>query len=235
LEIILRIVDDSRLEMFKPLWGKAMITTWAYIHGHLTGIIANQQPVIYPEEADKSTQFVHMCNQMKVPIIFLHNVTGFMVGLKAERAGLIKKGAKFVSAISTSLVPHITILIGASYGAGNYAMCGRAFKPRFLFSWPISRCSAMGPEQLSGVMESITRTSAERKGRKIDEAQLSAQTETLKSRVDRDSVAYKLSSYLHDDGVIDPRDTRDTLGICLDVVKNMPIKTNPGSKNLARI
>lgn len=158
-----------------------------------------------------------------------------MVGLKAERAGLIKKGAKFVSAISTSLVPHISILIGASYGAGNYAMCGRAFEPSFLFSWPISRCSAMGPEVLSGVMESITRTSAERAGRLIDEAHMAAETETLRARVDRDSTAYRLSSYLHDDGIIDPRDTRDVLGMCLEIVKNTPIKTNPGSKNLARI
>lgn len=158
-----------------------------------------------------------------------------MVGLKAERAGLIKKGAKFVSAISTSLVPHISILIGASYGAGNYAMCGRAFKPRFIFAWPISRCSALGPDQLSSVMESITRTSAGRGGRQVDEAELSAETETLKARVDRDSMAYSLSSYLHDDGIIDPRDTRDVLGICLEVVKNTPVNTNPGSKNLARM
>ncbi|OQV08555.1 Carboxyl transferase domain-containing protein [Cladophialophora immunda] len=235
MEVILRIVDDARLESFKPLWGKAMITTWAYVFGHLTGIIANQRPIISPDESDKSTQFVHICNQMKVPIVFLHNVTGFMVGLKAERAGLIKKGAKFVSAISTSLVPHISILIGASYGAGNYAMCGRAFKPRFLFAWPTSRCSAMGPEQLSGVMDSITRTSAERSARPVDEARLSAQAEALKARVERDSTAYRYSSYLHDDGIIDPRDTRDVLGICLEVVKNTQIKTNPGSRNLARI
>ncbi|KIW77811.1 hypothetical protein Z517_07644 [Fonsecaea pedrosoi CBS 271.37] len=235
MEVLLRIVDDARLESFKPLWGKAMITAWAYIHGHLTGIIANQRPIISPDESDKSTQFVHLCNQMKVPIIFLHNVTGFMVGLKAERAGLIKKGAKFVSAISTSLVPHISVLVGASYGAGNYAMCGRAFKPRFLFAWPNSRCSAMGPEQLSGVMESITRTSAERSSRPVNEADLSAQTEELKARVDRDSTAYRYSSYLHDDGIIDPRDTRDVLGMCLEVVKNTPITANPGSMNLARI
>ncbi|KAH0841181.1 Methylcrotonoyl-CoA carboxylase beta chain, mitochondrial [Fonsecaea pedrosoi] len=235
MEVLLRIVDDARLESFKPLWGKAMITAWAYIHGHLTGIIANQRPIISPDESDKSTQFVHLCNQMKVPIIFLHNVTGFMVGLKAERAGLIKKGAKFVSAISTSLVPHISVLVGASYGAGNYAMCGRAFKPRFLFAWPNSRCSAMGPEQLSGVMESITRTSAERSSRPVNEADLSAQTEELKARVDRDSTAYRYSSYLHDDGIIDPRDTRDVLGMCLEVVKNTLITPNPGSMNLARI
>ncbi|OAL34336.1 hypothetical protein AYO20_06389 [Fonsecaea nubica] len=235
MEVLLRIVDDARLESFKPLWGKAMITAWAYIHGHLTGIIANQRPIISPDESDKSTQFVHLCNQMKVPIIFLHNVTGFMVGLKAERAGLIKKGAKFVSAISTSLVPHISVLVGASYGAGNYAMCGRAFKPRFLFAWPNSRCSAMGPEQLSGVMESITRTSAERSSRPVNEADLSAQTEELKAGVDRDSTAYRYSSYLHDDGIIDPRDTRDILGMCLEVVKNTPITANPGSMNLARI
>ncbi len=235
MEIILRIVDDSRLQIFKPTFGKMMITAWTHIHGHLTGIIANQQPIINPSESDKSTQFIHLCNQSRIPIVFLHNVTGFMVGLQTERAGLIKKGARFVSAVSTSTVPHISVICGASYGAGNYAMCGRSFKPHFLFSWPIGRVSAMGAEQLSGVMESITRESARRAGRKISEEKMQVDTEKLRAGVEEDSMAYKLSSHLHDDGIIDPRDTRDVLGMCLEVVKNEPISGSPGSHQLARL
>jgi acetyl-CoA carboxylase carboxyltransferase component len=171
----------------------------------------------------------------RIPIIFLHNVTGFMVGLQTERAGLIKKGARFVSAISTSSVPHISVICGASYGAGNYAMCGRSFKPHFLFTWPIGRCSAMGAEQLTGVMESITRESARKAGRKISEEQYQPVLQKLRAGVEEDSTAYKLSSHLHDDGIIDPRDTRDVLGMCLEVVKAEPISSSPGSHHLARL
>lgn len=158
-----------------------------------------------------------------------------MVGLKTEREGLIKKGAQFVSAVSTSGVPHISIVCGASYGAGNYAMCGRAYKPRFLFSWPNSRCSVMGPDQLSGVMEEIQRNSAKRSGKPLSEEKLKASVGKFRQGVLRDSDVYRTSAYLIDDGIIDPRDTRDVLGICLETVKTGGVSGNPGSRGLARI
>jgi acetyl-CoA carboxylase carboxyltransferase component len=158
-----------------------------------------------------------------------------MVGTRTERLGLIKKGARFVSAVSTSTVPHISVICGASYGAGNYAMCGRAFKPRFLFTWPIGRCSVMGPAQLSGVMEQITRASAKRSGKAIQEEQLQAEIQAFGDGVERDSSAYRTSSHLIDDGIIDPRDTRDVLGICLEIVKKEPVRGSEGSSILARI
>lgn len=252
-EVLLRIVDDSRLEQFKPQFGPGIITAWAHIHGEniklvhighqltathlgrLTGIIANQNPVIHPAESDKASTFIRLCNQGRHPIVFLHNVTGFMVGVKSERAGLIKKGAQLVSAVSTSTVPHISILCGASYGAGNYAMCGRAYGPRFLFAWPTSRCSVMGPEQLGGVMETIARDSAARGGREVDEEKLRKKVETFGAQVKKDSESYRTSAHLLDDGVIDPRDTRDVLGMCLEVVSLSPIEGNVGFRGLARI
>lgn len=236
MEILLRLVDSSRLSIFKPTFGTAIITAHAHIHGHLCGIIANQQPIINPEESDKATSFIHLCNQARIPIIFLHNVTGFMVGLQTERAGLIKKGARFVAAVSTSTVPHISVICGASYGAGNYAMCGRSFKPRFLFAWPSARCSAMGAEQLTGVMESITRTSAKNAGRKIEEGDMKRVLGKLREGVEKDSGCYKLSSHLQDDGIIDPRDTREVLGMCLEVCKNGEVvKGAEGMMHLARL
>jgi acetyl-CoA carboxylase carboxyltransferase component len=236
MEILLHLVDSSRLSLFKPTFGTAMITTYAHIHGHLCGIIANQRPIINPAESDKATQFIHLCNQSRIPIIFLHNVTGFMVGLQTERAGLIKKGARFVAAVSTSSVPHISIICGASYGAGNYAMCGRSFAPRFLFAWPSAKCSAMGAEQLTGVMESITRTSAKNAGREIKEKDIQPVLRKLREGVERDSGCYQLSSHLHDDGIIDPRDTREVLGMCLEVCKNGgKVGGAGGMQHLARL
>ncbi|KAH7081945.1 carboxyl transferase [Paraphoma chrysanthemicola] len=218
-EVLLRIVDDSRLSLFKPSYGKNLVTTWATIQGHQVGIMANQVPVINPDEASKGTQFIRLCNQQDTPIIFLHNVTGFMVGSKAEHAGIIKRGAQLVSAVSCSTVPQISIILGASYGAGNYAMCGRSYKPRFLFSWPISRCSVMGPDQLAGVMASVQANSAKAKGVKLDAEQVKASTQGFRDGVQRDSESYRTSAAILDDGIIDPRDTRDVLGMCLDVVR----------------
>ncbi|KAH6717401.1 propionyl-CoA carboxylase beta chain [Leptodontidium sp. MPI-SDFR-AT-0119] len=235
MEVVLRIVDGAQITQFKPQFGKGMLTVWARIHGHLTGIIANQNPVILCNEADKSTQFIRLCNQNRTPIVFLHNVTGFMVGLKTETAGLIKKGAQFVSAVSTSTVPHISVVCGASYGAGNYAMCGRSYAPRLLFSWPNSRCSVMGPDQLGGVMETIARGAATRSKRNVDETELKASTKKLSDQVMKDSEVYKTSAYLLDDGVIDPRDTRDVLGMSLEVVTLDPVHGNIGFKGLARM
>ncbi|KAF2824418.1 ClpP/crotonase [Ophiobolus disseminans] len=234
-EVLIRIVDDSRFLDFKPEFGRNLTTAWASIFGHRVGIIANQTPVINADEARKGAQFIKMCNQQDTPILFLQNVTGFMVGSKAEHGSIIKSGAQMVSAVSTSTVPHISIIMGASYGAGNYAMCGRSFKPRFLFTWPIGRCSVMGPDQLAGVMEQVQRASAQTQGRDVDEAELSAKTQQFRDEVLRDSESYTTSAALHDDGIIDPRDTREILGICLEVVRVPNVEGATAHRMLARL
>ncbi|KAL4738929.1 ClpP/crotonase [Aspergillus similis] len=217
-EVLLRLVDDSRWSEFKPEYGRNLLTGWAHIYGTQVGIVANQISVINPAEAAKGAQFIRMCNQQDTPIIFLHNVTGFMVGAKAEHAGIIRVGAQLVSAVSCSTVPHISIILGASYGAGNYAMCGRAYRPRFLFTWPSGRCSVMGPDQLSGVMESVQKASAKAKGEVLSPEKLRKQVERFREGVKMDAECYSTSSMLIDDGIIDPRDTRDVIGMCLEVV-----------------
>ncbi|OGE51477.1 hypothetical protein PENARI_c013G03228 [Penicillium arizonense] len=234
-EVLLRIVDDSRLSVFKPKYGPNIITTWAHIMGFPVGIVANQISVINPNEAGKAAQFIRMCNQQNTPIVFLHNVTGFMVGAKAEHAGIIKMGAQLVSAVSCSTVPHISIIMGASYGAGNYAMCGRSYKPRFLFTWPTGRCSVMGPDQLSGVMENVQQASAKAKGINLSPEKLKKQVQEFRERVQRDAECYSTSSMLIDDGIIDPRDTRDVLGMCLETVTLQGVKGAEAHSQLARI
>ncbi|KAL3444526.1 carboxyl transferase [Aspergillus insuetus] len=234
-EVLLRLLDGSRLSVFKPKYGPNIITARAHILGFPVGIVANQLSVINPNEAAKGAQFIRMCNQQNVPIIFLHNVTGFMVGAKAEHAGIIKLGAQMVSAVSCSTVPHISIIVGASYGAGNYAMCGRSYKPRFIFTWPIGRCSVMGPDQLSGVMEQVQRASAKSKGKSLSPEKLKASVESFRQSAQRDSECYATSGMLIDDGIIDPRDTRDVLGVCLEVVNLQEVKGSGTHKLLARI
>ncbi|KAK5731369.1 hypothetical protein LTR15_001309 [Elasticomyces elasticus] len=234
-EVILRLVDDSRFSAFKPSFGTNLMTGFAQIFGHNVGIIANKIPVIHGDEASKGAQFVRQCNQSDTPILFLHNVTGFMVGSKAEHSAIIKKGAQMVSAVSCSKVPAISVILGASYGAGNYAMCGRSFKPRFLFTWPSARCSVMGPDQLAGVMQTLEAQSAKSKGSQVDEAAVQKRVQALRDTVQRDGDCYRTSSYLHDDGVIDPRDTRDVLGMCLEVVKINEVKGAIEHSSLARL
>ncbi|KAL1966031.1 hypothetical protein VTN77DRAFT_4971 [Rasamsonia byssochlamydoides] len=234
-EVLLRIVDDSRLMIFKPKYGTNMLTAWAHILGFRVGIVANQTPVINPNEAGKTAQFIRICNQQNTPIVFFHNVTGFMVGPKAEHAGIIKMGAQLVSAVSCSTVPHISIILGASYGAGNYAMCGRAYRPRFLFTWPTGRCSVMGPDQLSGVMETVQRASAKAKGKTLSPEKLQAQVQKFREQVTKDAECYSTSSMMIDDGIIDPRDTRDVLGICLEVVTLGEVQGTKTQRLLARI
>ncbi|KAH6894701.1 carboxyl transferase [Thelonectria olida] len=234
-EVVLRLVDDSRLSIFKPKYGPNMMTAWAHIMGFPVGIVANQVSIINPNEAAKGAQFIRLCNQQSVPIIFLHNVTGFMVGAKAEHAGIIKMGAQLVSAVSCSQVPHISIILGSSYGAGNYAMCGRAYKPRFIFTWPIGKCSVMGPDQLAGVMEQIQTAKADAKGGQLSPEKIKEQTNQFKAQVQRDAESYATSSMLIDDGIIDPRDTRDVLGMCLEVVTGAGISANDNARFLARM
>lgn len=234
-EVLIRLVDDSRYEEFKPGYGTGLLCCWANIHGRLTGILANQTPVILIPEAQKAVQFIRLNNENSTPIVFLHNVTGFMVGKKSEQGGIIKAGSLFIDAVSRSNVPHISIICGASYGAGNYAMCGRAYAPRFLFSWPQSKCSVMGPEQLAGVMDIIAREASAKSKKVIDEAKLAARTGKLKEQVEGESEAWSTSAWILDDGVIDPRDTRNVLGMCLEICEELEVEGNPGMRGVSRI
>ncbi|KAK7419594.1 hypothetical protein QQX98_003185 [Neonectria punicea] len=234
-EVVLRLVDDSRLSIFKPKYGTNILTAWSHIMGFPVGIVANQVSIINPNEASKAAQFIRLCNQQSTPIIFLHNVTGFMVGAKAEHAGIIKLGAQLVSAVSCSQVPHISIILGSSYGAGNYAMCGRAYKPRFLFTWPIGKCSVMGPDQLVGVMEQIQSAKTGGEARSAPTQEAKEQTAKFKAQAQKDAESYSTSSMVIDDGVIDPRDTRDVLGMCLEVVTGGRQTVVEGGRILARM
>ena len=235
IEVVARIVDDSRFMLFKPTFGKNLACMFAEISGHPVGIIGNNNGILYEPESAKAVHFISMCNQRNVPIIFLHNVTGFMVSQATERGGLIKRGASFVGAIVASRVPHISIVCGASYGAGNYAMNGRSYAPRFLFSWPNSRCSVMGAAQLSGVLSSITRSSAASRGNKVDEAEVARKEEQFRARVEEDGSVWRTSAAGLDDGVIDPRDTREVLSICLDVVTKDGVQGWQGMNGVSRL
>jgi acetyl-CoA carboxylase carboxyltransferase component len=210
---------------FKPLYGSSLVTGWARIHGHQVGILANAQGVLFSEEAQKATQFIQLANQIDVPLLFLHNTTGYMVGKEYEQGGIIKHGAQMINAVSNSTVPHISIIMGASYGAGNYGMNGRAYDPRFLFTWPSAKSAVMGPAQLAGVLSIVARAAAEAKGKEYDDAGDAAMREFVEASVEEQSLPFFLSGMLYDDGVIDPRDTRTILGICLSVVTaNRPVE-----------
>ena len=222
-EIIARIVDGSKFSEFKPEYGNTLVTGFAEIHGYPVGILANNG-VLFSESANKGAHFIQLCNRNDTPLIFLQNITGFMVGKKYEEGGIIKHGAKLINAVSNSEVPAITIMMGASYGAGNYAMAGRAYQPRFLFAWPNSKIAVMGSEQLAGVMEIIQRQAAESAGIPYDAEQGKQMTEYMIKEVEKKSSAYYSTGNLWDDGVIDPRQTRNYLGMCLAVVNNSKVK-----------
>ncbi|HEY0905233.1 MAG TPA: carboxyl transferase domain-containing protein [Marmoricola sp.] len=229
-EVIARVVDGRSVtngavfDEFKPLYGSSLVTGWARIHGHPIGILANAQGVLFSEEAQKATQFIQLANQVDVPLLFLHNTTGYMVGAEYEQGGIIKHGAQMINAVSNSRVPHISVIMGASYGAGNYGMNGRAYDPRFLFTWPSAKSAVMGPQQLAGVLEIVAQQSAESKGEVFDAEGFQGIKELVESQVEEQSLPYFLSGMLYDDGVIDPRDTRTVLGICLSVISNRPIE-----------
>src|SRR6202008_3602285 len=149
-EVLARTVDGSEFDEYKPLYGTSLVTGWARVHGYPVGVLANHRGVLFGEESQKATEFILLANQSDTPLIFLQNTTGYMVGKEYEQAGMVKDGSKMINAVTNSAVPHITIMMGASYGAGNYGMCGRAFGPRFLFAWPNSKMAVMGPQQLAG-------------------------------------------------------------------------------------
>jgi len=222
-EVIARIVDQSRFNEFKANYGQTMVCVFARIHGIDVGILANNG-ILFSDSSLKATQFIQLCNQKNTPLVFLQNINGFMVGRQYEEGGIIKDGAKLINAVSNSTVPAITITMGASYGAGNYAMCGRAYHPRFLFSWPQAKISVMGPDQLSGVLDMVMREAARKRGQTVDEEAAAARVDMFKSQVTEQSDAFYISSRCLDDGVIDPRDTRNTIGFCLSVCFGEPIK-----------
>lgn len=226
-ELIARIVDGSEFSEFKEDYGVTLVTGFAHIHGYPVGIIANNG-VLFSDSANKGTHFIQLCNRNNCPILFLQNTTGFMVGTAYEREGIIKHGAKLINAVSNSEVPTLTLLIGSSYGAGNYAMNGRAYEPRFLFSYPNSQIAVMGPEQLAGVMELIQRQAAAKAGIAFDEENAVQIREYMMQQVKQNSSAWYASAQGWDDGIIDPRDTRTVLGICLATVNNQAIKGSEG-------
>ena len=218
-EIIARFVDGSKFEEFKPLYGSSLVCGWSTVHGYQVGILGNNGP-IYPESAEKGASFIQLCNKRNIPLIFLHNVTGFLVGKDFERQGIIKKGSQLINAVSNSMVPHITFIVGASYGAGTYAMSGKAFNNRFTFLWPTAKIAVMGPEQMAGVMSIVRKAKAKRDGKKFDVKADKQLQEMVIDFLEKLSHGLVASSMLTDDGIIDPRDTRDIIGFCLSVVNN---------------
>jgi len=227
-EVIARVADGSDFDEFKPVYGPSLVTGWARVHGYPVGILANAQGVLFSAESQKAAQFIQLANQTDTPLLFLHNTTGYMVGSQYEQGGIIKHGALMINAVSNSAVPHISILMGASYGAGHYGMCGRAYDPRFLFAWPSAKSAVMGPAQLAGVLSIVSRAAAEAAGRPFDEDADAAMRAMAESQIEAESLPMFLSGRIYDDGIIDPRDTRTVLGLCLSVIHGAPVRGTAG-------
>lgn len=223
-EVIARIVDGSDFDEFKPLYGSSLVTGWAELNGYPIGILANARGVLFSEESQKATQFIQLANRSNTPLLFLHNTTGYMVGKEYEEGGMIKHGSMMINAVANSKVPHISILLGASYGAGHYGMCGRAFDPRFLFAWPSSKSAVMGGAQLAGVISIVGRAAAEARGQVLDEQADAGMRAMIENQIEAESLPMFLSGRLYDDGVIDPRDTRTVVGMCLSAIATAPIE-----------
>jgi len=222
-ELIMRFIDSSEYTEFKENYGKTMLCCWAKINGYPIGIIANNG-VIFIESARKATHFIQLANKSNTPLLFIHNTTGFMVGKKHEQNGMINSGSQLIHAVAGSTVPHISLQVGNSYGAGNYAMCGRSFNPRFLFSYPNAKSGVMGADQLAGVMEIVKRKSAMSLNKVIDENLLLEEKKKLAEQADKKASIWHTTSEVWDDGVIDPRDTRKYLSLALSAVYSSEIK-----------
>ncbi len=222
-EIHARILDGSRFEEFKPLYGDKLVCGWGSIHGFPVGILANNG-ILFSEEAKKGAQFIQLCNRTNTPLLFMHNITGFMVGTAAEQGGIIRNGAKLVNAVSNSTVPHLNLMVGASYGAGNYGMAGRSYDPRFVFTWPNHRVAVMGPKVLAGVMDIVARNSAAGRGIEVDEEALAATTGALEEQIEHESTALYSTGRMWDDGIIHPADSRTVLGIALSAIHSNTIE-----------
>ena len=222
-EVYARVLDGSRFEEFKPLYGDKLICGWGSVHGFPVGFIGNNG-ILFSEEASKGAQFIQLCNRTNTPLVFLHNITGFMVGSQAERGGIIRNGAKLINAVSNSEVPHVVLMVGASYGAGNYGMAGRAYDPRFVFTWPNHKIAVMGGRQLAGVMDIVARNAAAGRGADIDEDVLNAQKEALEAQIESESSALFATGRIWDDGIIHPNDTRHVLGMALSAIHSNEVR-----------
>ena len=225
-EVIARLVDDSRLHEFKSNYGTTLVCGFARWMGYPVGIVANNG-VLFSESALKGAHFVELCSQRKIPLVFLQNITGFMVGKRYESGGIAKDGAKMVQAVATAEVPRITVLIGASHGAGNYAMCGRGYRPRFLFSWPNSRISVMGAEQAASVLTQVKRDQLAREGKTLSQAEADAIAKPVLEKYEREGSPYYATGQLWDDGIIDPADTRAVVALALSASLNAPVIRGP--------
>ncbi|WP_051165902.1 acyl-CoA carboxylase subunit beta [Amycolatopsis orientalis] len=234
-EVIARVVDGSDFDEFKPLYGPSLVTGWASIHGYPVGILANAQGVLFGEESQKAAQFIQLANQIDTPLVFLHNTTGYMVGKEYEQSGIIKHGALMINAVSNSKVPHLSVLMGASYGAGHYGMCGRAYDPRFLFAWPSAKSAVMGPAQLAGVLSIVARAAAASRGQEYSEENDAAMRAMVENQIEAESMPMFLSGMLYDDGIIDPRDTRTVLGLSLSAIHNGPVNGVEGGFGVFRM
>jgi geranyl-CoA carboxylase beta subunit len=234
-EVMGRIVDDSDLLEFKPLYGAATVCVQAAIDGHAVGLVSNNGPIDVAG-AGKATQFIQWMCQLGHPIVYLQNTTGYMVGTQSEQGGIVKHGAKMLQAVANATVPQVTILLGGSFGAGNYGMCGRAFHPRFIFAWPNARTAVMGGEQAAKVMSIVAAEKARRAGQPFDEAAMAWMSQPLIEQFERESDAFHCSARLFDDGVIDPRDTRRVLGFILATCDEAARRTlSPNTFGVARL
>ncbi len=222
-EVIARIVDGSEFEDFKPLYGPTLVCGWATIHGYPVGILGNNG-ALFSESSEKAAQFIQLCNQIDVPLLFLHNITGYLVGTDFEQGGITKNGSKMINAVSNSTVPHVTIIIGASYGAGNFGMSGRAFGTRFNFIWPTAKIAVMGPKQMAGVMTIVGKAAAERRGKKFDEEADAKRAAVAEHWAEERSKGLFATSRVSDDGMIDPRDTRTIVAMALSACHSNEVK-----------
>ncbi len=221
-ELIARMVDSSRFDEFKERYGTTLVTGFARLHGYLVGIIANNG-VLFSESALKATHFIELCNLRGIPLVFLQNITGFIVGRQYERAGIAKDGAKMVHAVANSVVPKFTVIVGGSFGAGNYGMCGRAYEPRFLWMWPNARISVMGGEQAAGVLATVKRDQLARQGQVLGAEEEAAIKQPLLEKYEAEGSPYYSTARLWDDGILDPAETRQALALGLSASLNAPI------------
>jgi acetyl-CoA carboxylase carboxyltransferase component len=225
-EVIARLVDGSRLQEFKAAYGATLVTGFARLWGYPVGILANNG-VLFSESAQKGAHFVELCDKRGVPLLFLQNITGFMVGKRYEQAGITRDGAKMVQAVATAKVPRLTLIIGASHGAGNYAMCGRGYRPRFLFTWPNARVSVMGKEQAASVLVQVKREQLERDKKTLSKAEADAIAQPVLEKYETEGDPYFGTARLWDDGILDPIDTRRVLSLALSACLNAPIESGP--------
>jgi acetyl-CoA carboxylase carboxyltransferase component len=227
-EVLARVVDGSDFDEYKPRYGTSLVTGWARIHGYPVGVLANHRGVLFSEESKKAAEFILLANNADTPLVFLQNTTGYMVGQAYEQGGIIKDGAKMINAVTNSTVPHLTVNLASSFGAGNYGMSGRGFDPRFAFAWPGAKLAVMGAAQLAGVMSIVGRASAAASGRAYDEEADAARSAAIEARIDEEAHAFAVSGRVHDDGVIDPRDTRTVLGVALSAAHSNTVAGRRG-------